>query len=94
MPCCARMAPINTVISRMIGTARQPTRSSWCTIDVKRKVDGRSATRLSATSSDPSICASKTRSAPTDAMVMPTLSSVAMMLFGLGGGGESVCVPE
>jgi hypothetical protein len=50
-------------------------------------------TRLSATNSDPSICASKTRSAPTDAMVMPTLSSVAMMLFRLGGGGESVCVP-
>ena len=25
-----------------IGTARQPTRSRWCTIEVKRKVHGRS----------------------------------------------------
>src|SRR6185369_6529746 len=46
MPCCARMAPINTVIRRIIGTARQPTRSSWWIIDVKRNVVGRSMTRL------------------------------------------------
>ena len=30
-------APIRNVISRMIGTARQPTRSRWCTIEVRRK---------------------------------------------------------
>ena len=31
--------------------------------------------------------------APTDVIVMPTLSSVAMMLLRLGGGGDSACVP-
>ena len=41
MPCCARIAPIRKVISRMIGTARQPTRSIWFTIEVQRKVVGR-----------------------------------------------------
>jgi hypothetical protein len=30
---------------------------------------------------------------PTEAIVMPTLSSVAMMLLRFGGGGDSVCVP-
>ena len=43
---------------------------------------------------EPSICANRTRSAPTVDMVMPTLSSVAMMLLRFGGGGDSVCVPD
>ena len=36
MPCCAMMQPMRKVISRTIGTARQPTLSTWCTIEVKR----------------------------------------------------------
>ncbi len=32
-------------MSKMIGTARQPTLSSWCTIEVKRKRRGCASTR-------------------------------------------------
>ena len=42
-------------MSRMIGTARQPTLSSWCTIEVKRKRRGCTSTRSSATTSAPSM---------------------------------------
>ncbi len=55
MPCCAMMQPIRKVISRMIGTARQPTWSSWCTIEVRRNARGRASTRSSATASAPSM---------------------------------------
>ena len=40
MPCWAMMPPIRKVISRMIGTACQPTRSRWCTTEVMRRVCG------------------------------------------------------
>ena len=64
-------------------------------VDHRREAKGRRPpiTRATATISDPIICANMTRSAPTDVIVMPTLSSVAMMLLRLGGGGDSVCVP-
>ena len=58
-------------MSRMIGTARQPTLSSWCTIEVKRKRRGCVTTRSSATTSAPSMLTMAANELPTEAMLSP-----------------------
>jgi len=72
MPCCAMMQPIRNVMSRMIGTARQPTLSSWCTIEVKRNRRGCDTMRASTTTSAPSILTIAPNEWPTDTMFSPT----------------------
>ncbi len=93
MPCCAMMAPISSVISRMIGTAFHATRSRCLTMEVKRKVCGRTSTCRKAATTAPPIWNSSSASAPTRAMVRPTLSKVAMTLFSRRGSGDILCVP-
>ncbi len=93
MPCCAMTAPISSVIIRMIGTAFHATRSRCLTMEVKRKVCGRTSTCSNAKATAPPIWNSSSTSAPTKVMVRPTLSKVATTPFSRRGSGDNLCVP-
>ena len=77
---------MRNVISRMIGTACQATRSSWLTAEVNRKSLGRMMTRAAAVPSAPNISAKRMRSRQEPVSPRPRAASAETILFSRAGG--------
>ena len=91
-PCWAMMPPIRKVMSAMIGTACQATRSRWYTADVRRKVRGRISTATRACARAPSMFRNTMKSRPRSARPRPTCSRADDEPVGAGRPGRRFAI--